>query len=94
VDISGKKLFSVYLIHSLALEMSAIQLFVGDKMAVVAHLVGKDTVGPMFVKDVRNCFNAAWGAVHQFLRIIINLRILVLLPVSTLPYVVRVKNSS
>jgi hypothetical protein len=34
------------------------------------------------------------GAIHQSLRIILNLRILVLLPVSsTLPYVVRVKNS-
>ena len=41
----GNKLFSVYLIHSLPLEMSAIQLFVGDKMAVVAHLVGPDTIG-------------------------------------------------
>jgi hypothetical protein len=30
------------------------------------------------------------GAIHQSLRIILNLRILVLLPVSTLPYVVRV----
>jgi hypothetical protein len=34
---------------------------------------------------------ACRGAIHQFLRIILNLRILVLLPVSTLPYVVRVK---
>ena len=42
---SNKKVLSVYLIHSLALEMSAIQIFVGDKMAVVAHLVGKDTIG-------------------------------------------------
>ena len=42
---SGQKLFSVYLIHSLALEMSVIQLFVGDKMAVVAHLVSQDTIG-------------------------------------------------
>lgn len=41
----GKKVFSVYLLHSLPLEMSAIQLFVGDKMAVVAHLVSKDTIG-------------------------------------------------
>jgi hypothetical protein len=31
----------------------------------------------------------ARGAIHQFLRIILNLRILVLLPVSTLPYVVN-----
>ena len=34
----GKKILSVYLIHSLPLEMSAVQVFVGDKMAVVAHL--------------------------------------------------------
>jgi hypothetical protein len=34
------------------------------------------------------------GAIHQCLRMILNLRILVLLPVSTLFYVVRVKNSS
>jgi hypothetical protein len=34
------------------------------------------------------------GAIHKFLRIIFNLRIPVLLSVSTLPYVVRVKNSS
>ena len=40
-----KKVLSVYLIHSLPLKMSAIQVFVKDKMAVVAHLVGKDTIG-------------------------------------------------
>jgi hypothetical protein len=34
------------------------------------------------------------GAIHQLLSIILNLRILVLLPLSTLPYVVRVKNYS
>ncbi len=45
LDATGKKLFSVYLLHSLPLKMSAIQLFVGDKMVVVAHLVGKDTLG-------------------------------------------------
>ena len=43
----GTKLFSVYLIHSLPLEMSAIQLFVGERMAVVAHLVGPDTLGDL-----------------------------------------------
>jgi hypothetical protein len=37
---------------------------------------------------------AARGAIHQLLNIILQLRILVLLPVSTLPYVVRVKISS
>ncbi len=45
LDSTGKKLFTVYLVHSLPLEMSAVQLFVGARMAVVAHLVGADTVG-------------------------------------------------
>ena len=40
-----KKVSTVYLIHSLPLEMSAIQVFTGDKMAVVAHLVSADTIG-------------------------------------------------
>eukprot|EP00095_Tigriopus_kingsejongensis_P000673 maker-scaffold340_size202118-snap-gene-0.21 protein:Tk00673 transcript:maker-scaffold340_size202118-snap-gene-0.21-mRNA-1 annotation:"hypothetical protein LOTGIDRAFT_153725" len=44
-DPNEQKLFSVYLIHSLPLEMSAIQVFVGDKMATVAHLIGPDTLG-------------------------------------------------
>jgi hypothetical protein len=35
-----------------------------------------------------------WGAIHQLLNIILELRILVLLPVSKLPYVVIVKNYS
>jgi hypothetical protein len=35
-----------------------------------------------------------WGAIHQLLNIILQLRILVLLPVSTMPYVVKVKNYS
>jgi hypothetical protein len=34
------------------------------------------------------------GAIHQFLRIVLKLRILVLLHVSNLPYVVKVKNYS
>jgi hypothetical protein len=34
------------------------------------------------------------GAIHQLLSIILKLRILVLLPVSNLPYVVKVKNYS
>ena len=53
LDAWGKKLFSVYLIHCLALEMSVIQLFVGDKMAVVAHLVGEDTMGRLGDDKVR-----------------------------------------
>jgi hypothetical protein len=35
-----------------------------------------------------------WGAIYQLLNIILQLRILVLLLVSTLPYVVKVKNYS
>jgi hypothetical protein len=38
--------------------------------------------------------NIIWGAIHQLLSIILKLRILVLLPVSTMPYVVKVKNYS
>jgi hypothetical protein len=34
------------------------------------------------------------GAIHQLLSIILKLRILVLSPVSNLPYVVKVKNYS
>ena len=41
----NRKVLSVYLVHSLPLEMSAIQIFHGDKMAVVAHLVGQETIG-------------------------------------------------
>ena len=36
---------SVYLIHSLPLVLSAVQVFVGPDMAVVAHTVGPDTIG-------------------------------------------------
>jgi hypothetical protein len=36
----------------------------------------------------------AWGEIHQFLSIILKLRILVLLPVSTMPFVVIVNNYS
>ena len=45
---SGKSSgISIYLIHSLPLGLSAVQLFVGDKMALVAHTVGADTIGCM-----------------------------------------------
>jgi hypothetical protein len=36
----------------------------------------------------------AWGVIHQLLSIILKIRILLLLPVSKLPYVVKVKNYS
>ena len=36
---------TAYLIHSLPLLMSAVQIFCGDKMAVVAHLAGLEQLG-------------------------------------------------
>ena len=36
---------TAYLIHSLPLLMSAVQIFCGEKMAVVAHLAGLDQLG-------------------------------------------------
>jgi hypothetical protein len=41
-----------------------------------------------------NRYAVSRGAIHQLLSIILKLRILVLLPVSTMPYVVKVKNYS
>jgi len=41
------KLMSVYLVHSLPLLLSAVQVFVKGKMAVVAHTVGADSIGTM-----------------------------------------------
>jgi hypothetical protein len=49
---------------------------------------------PLDVMDAMQLSTTAWGAIHQCLRIILKLRILVLLPVSTMPYVVKVKNYS
>ena len=59
LDADGRKLFSVYLVHSLPLRMSAVQLFVGDRMAAVAHLVDSNTLGNVTKElglqdDVRN----------------------------------------
>jgi hypothetical protein len=45
-------------------------------------------------RKARRMESRSWGAIHQLLSIIFKLRILVFLHVSTLPYVVRVKNSS
>ena len=42
-----EKVMSVYLIHSLPLVLSAVQVFVGDKMAVVAHTIGPNTIGKL-----------------------------------------------
>ena len=36
---------TAYLIHSIPLAQSAVQIFAGDKMTVVAHLVGLEQIG-------------------------------------------------
>ena len=41
---------TAYLIHSLPLLMSAVQIFSGDQMAVVGHLVGLEQLG--YEKDI------------------------------------------
>ena len=41
----GERKLTAYLIHSLPCLMSAVQIFCGDRMAVVAHLVGVDQLG-------------------------------------------------
>jgi hypothetical protein len=55
---------------------------------VVVELDGADGGGGALV------LARFWGAIHQLLSIILKLRILVLLPVSNMPYVVKVKNYS
>jgi hypothetical protein len=49
---------------------------------------------PLDVKKSTCAVYVARGAIHQLLSIILILRILVLLPVSTMPYVVNLKNYS
>ena len=45
INFDGTQMMSAFLIHCLPLKMSAIQLFLHDKMAVVAHIVGQETIG-------------------------------------------------
>ena len=45
MNTEGERKMTAYLIHSLPLLMSAVQIFTGDKMAVVAHLVGLEQIG-------------------------------------------------
>jgi hypothetical protein len=42
---SGERPLTAYLIHSIPLAQSAVQIFTGDKMTVVAHLVGLEQIG-------------------------------------------------
>ena len=46
----GQRVMTAYLIHSLPLLMSAVQIFSGDQMAVVGHLVGLEQLG--YEKDI------------------------------------------
>lgn len=41
----GGRPMSAYIIHSIPLQQSAVQMFIGDQMAVVAHLIGLEQVG-------------------------------------------------
>ncbi len=52
IDPSGKKVLTVYLVHSLPLEMSVVQVFAGARMAAVAHLVDASTVGALSLLGV------------------------------------------
>ena len=45
VNEAEEKKFSVYVIHSLPLLMSVIQVFIKERMVMVCHLVGADTIG-------------------------------------------------
>ena len=45
MNADGERKMTAYLIHSLPLLMSAVQIFTGDQMAVVAHLIGLEQIG-------------------------------------------------
>ena len=45
----------VKVVHSLALRQSAVQLFVGNEMKIVSHIVGIDTIG---FEDIAYCSTA------------------------------------
>ena len=58
-----EKKMSVYLVHSLPLLLSAVQVFVGSKMAVVGHTVGPDTVGQISELELDTTFQGVpWRA--------------------------------
>ena len=42
---NGERPLTAYLIHSIPLQQSAVQIFAGDAMTVVAHLVGLEQIG-------------------------------------------------
>ena len=45
MNANGERPLTAYLIHSIPLLQSAVQIFAGDKMTVVAHLVGLEQIG-------------------------------------------------
>ena len=45
INNNGFRCMTAYLIHSLPLLMSTVQVFCKDQMAVVAHLVGLEQLG-------------------------------------------------
>jgi hypothetical protein len=57
-------------------------------------MIATGASGSASLNDDVNVEDGTWGAIHQLLSIILKLGILVLLPVSTMPYVVIVKNNS
>jgi hypothetical protein len=75
------------------------EVYIAAMLVLLLHAAGKGQAAKK--KANKNYLCALKGeeskdrvAIHQMLRIILKLRILVLLPVSTMPYVVIVKNNS
>jgi hypothetical protein len=65
----------------------------GTEIDVESH-AARLRVHSLYVHLTEKLQVTTWGAIYQLLGIILKLRIIVLLPVSTLPYVVKVKNYS
>ena len=58
---------TAYIVHSLPLLMSAVQIFVKDRMSVVAHLVGIDQIG--YEKELGLTLNVS--ALHFFVQLVL-----------------------
>ena len=50
-DAKNDSIMNVRVLHSVNLRQSAVQLFVGNEMKIVSHLVGLDTIG---FEDITN----------------------------------------
>jgi hypothetical protein len=77
---------ATYRLHGWVIRRHYSLSFTHFRKALMMHF-GKPTAESTFVPLQTR------GAIHQLLSIILKLRILVLLPVSTMPYVVMAKNS-